>query len=422
VPGWESRLAAADMLSHVLDGRVTLDEALESSAPYSNLAGSDRGFARAMVSSALRRLGHIDAGLSSLIDRPLETANPLARALLRVGAAQLWDLDVPVHAVVSATVEAARRGRQEPSTRFINAVLRRADAPEAREGVAALPPEKVWPDWLRWRLGAALGAEATRALAAAQLETPDLDLCLKDPATREALIDALLAANVDARALGPNTVRVQGAPPALDALPGFADGQWWVQDLAASLPVQLLAPKPGERVVDLCAAPGGKTLQLAAGGAEVTAVDLNPERLERVAENLARVGLTARMVASDGRTFSPEMPVDAVLLDAPCAAFGTLRRNPEGAWIKPTDIDQGLIPVQRQLLAAAHRMLPPGGRCVYAVCSPLPEEGPGIVEPALREGTWRPGTWQVGPALRRVMPGDLAPVHDAFFIACLEKA
>lgn len=400
------------------------------SLPFSNLSGPDRGFARAMASETLRALGHIDLGLSGLLDRPIETANPLARALLRVGAAQLWRMGVPVHAAVSATVEAARRGGAERSAGLINAVLRKCDAAPARQRVLDLSPALIWPDWLRVRLSTALGVGPTNRMAEAQMRPAPLDLTFK--AGPDAWMEAL-----NAEQTGPTTARLADVEGAIDDLPGYAEGAWWVQDLAASLPVRLLAPQAGERIADLCAAPGGKTLQLAAAGARVTAIDDNGERLERVAENLARTGLQSELVTADARRWRPAEPLDAVLLDAPCSALGTLRRHPEGAWNKSPTLPEGLAGLQRDLLAAARHMLKPGGRLVYAVCSPLPEEGRAHIDDALATGGWRvanrsatthahavdlPATATLGPGWL-VTPGTLdGRDHDAFFIAILEKS
>jgi 16S rRNA (cytosine967-C5)-methyltransferase len=195
----------------------------------------------------------------------------------------------------------------------------------------------------------------------------------RDPAALSALIGGPLLVSGSVEATG----------GAIEEIPGFADGQWWVQDQAAALPAKLLAAKPGERVLDLCAAPGGKTLQLAATGAAVTALDRSAPRLDRLHENLARTGLTAEVIVADGETWSPEAPFDKILLDAPCSALGTLRRHPEGAWIK-TEADVARFPaVQARLLAAATRLLAPGGTLVYCVCSPIAAEGRDVVNAAL---------------------------------------
>lgn len=371
--GAESRLAAAELLHLTLDKRRTLDEAMELSETYGGLEGSDRGFARAIASSALRHLGWIDETVQPFLSRPLAATGIEIRALIRAGAAQVWFLDVAPHAAVNATVDAARltKGARSGGS-FLNAALRRVS--EATPPGETLPAEHIWPAWLRVRLTDSLGTEGARALANAQRGEPALHLtAARDPAALSALIGGPLLASDSVEATG----------GAIEEIPGFAEGQWWVQDQAAALPAKLLAAKPGERVLDLCAAPGGKTLQLAATGAAVTALDRSAPRLDRLHENLARTGLTAEVIVADGETWSPEAPFDKILLDAPCSALGTLRRHPEGAWIK-TEADVARFPaVQARLLAAATRLLAPGGTLVYCVCSPIAAEGRDVVNAAL---------------------------------------
>lgn len=374
--GAESRLAAAELLHLTLDKRRTLDEAMELSETYGELEGSDRGFARAIASSALRHLGWIDETVQPFLSRPLAATGIEIRALIRAGAAQVWFLDVAPHAAVNATVDAARltKGARSGGS-FLNAALRRVS--EATPPGETLPAEHIWPAWLRTRLTDSLGTDGARALANAQRGEPALHLTAAgDPATLAALIGGPLLASGSVEAPG----------GAIEELPGFTAGTWWVQDQAAALPAKLLAAKPGERVLDLCAAPGGKTLQLAATGAAVTALDRSAPRLDRLHENLARTGLRAEVLVADGETWSPESPFDKILLDAPCSALGTLRRHPEGAWIK-TEADVSRFPaVQARLLAAATRLLAPGGTLIYCVCSPIAAEGRDVVNAALTSG------------------------------------
>jgi 16S rRNA (cytosine967-C5)-methyltransferase len=377
VSGAESRLAAAELLHLTLDKRRTLDEAMELSETYGELEGSDRGFARAIASSALRHLGWIDETVQPFLSRPLAATGIEIRALIRAGAAQVWFLDVAPHAAVNATVDAARltKGARSGGS-FLNAALRRVS--EATPPGETLPAENIWPAWLRARLTDSLGTDGARALANAQRGEPALHLtAAREPATLAALIGGPL--------LPSGSVEAPGG--AIEEIPGFAEGTWWVQDQAAALPAKLLAAKPGERVLDLCAAPGGKTLQLAAAGAFVTALDRSAPRLDRLHENLARTGLKADVIVADGETWSPEAPFDKILLDAPCSALGTLRRHPEGAWIK-TEADVARFPaVQARLLAAAARLLAPGGTVVYCVCSPIAAEGRDVVNAALTSGS-----------------------------------
>jgi 16S rRNA (cytosine967-C5)-methyltransferase len=431
VAGWQSRLAAADILFQVTDEEVDLDTALEQSDPYARLSPSDRGFARAIASSALRGLGRIDWALGGLLDRPLEEIEPALRALLRTGVAQLWLLKAPDYAAVSATVEAARRW--PPARRgggLLNAVLRRASRePELFE---TAPPTSVWPHWLAGRMRAALGTERADELARQQLDEPTLDLSLKRPETAAAWAEQL-----DGEATEAGSVRLK-AGVRLAELPGYAEGEWWVQDAGAALAVRLLAPKAGETVLDLCAAPGGKALQIACSGARLIALDVSSQRLAVLTENARRVGAEMTIVAADARDWRPDAPVDAILLDAPCSAMGVLRRLPEAAWRRDPATLGRYPKLQADLLRSAFAMLKPGGRLVYCVCTPFPEEGAAVVAAALEQGWARlpvraeeiPGfahaLTPAGDVLTAPQPGakDSGETvrSDVFFLARLEKA
>ena len=260
---------------------------------------------------------------------------------------------------------AGARKATQPFKGLVNAVLRGL----LREPPPAPEPEAYAPPWLYARWRAAYGAEAADAIAARIAKEPDTDLTLRDPREAPALAEAL-----DARVLPGGTLRT-GKRGDLSDWPGFAEGRWWVQDAAAAIPARLLDLKPGETTLDLCAAPGGKTLQLASAGASVTAVDRSATRLKRLSENLARMGLTAEVVVADAAAWSDKRSFDAVLLDAPCSATGTFRRHPDVLWAaKPSDIAK-LAAVQTALLDAAADRVKPGGRLVYCVCSLEPEEG-----------------------------------------------
>jgi len=375
--GAGSRLAAAELLHLTLDKRRTLDEAMSLSNAYNDLEGPDRGFARAIASSALRHLGWIDAAVQPFLSRPLAATGIEIRALIRAGAAQIWFLDVAPHAAVNATVDAARLSRGSRSGgSFLNAALRRVS--EAAPPGETLAAEGIWPAWLAKGMADSLGTDGARTLAAAQRAEPALHLtAAASPESLAALVGGQLLPSGS----------VEAPTGAVEDLPGFAEGTWWVQDQAAALPAKLLGAQPGERVLDLCAAPGGKTLQLAAIGALVTALDRSGPRLARLRENLDRTGLKAEIVTADGETWAADAPFDRILLDAPCSALGTLRRHPEGAWIK-TEADVARFPsVQARLLASAARQLAPGGTLIYCVCSPLKAEGLDVVNAALTGGS-----------------------------------
>ncbi len=373
-----ARGVAFELLQAVLRRRRPLDEALAGHAGLARMEARDRAFARMLVATTLRRLGQIDAVLDRCVTRPLPARAAAVRDLLRLGAAQLLFLGTPAHAAVDGTVEAVARGGPEAAgfKGLANAVLRRI----ANEGppAAISDPAVNTPAWLwdSWR--AAYGEATASAIAAAHLAEPPLDLTVKGDA-------AAWAARLGATVLPTGGLR-RPLGGAIEELPGYAEGAWWVQDAAAALPARLLGPVAGLRVVDLCAAPGGKTAQLAAAGAKVTAVDRSAARLERLAANLARLHLVARIVAADAAQWRPPAPADAVLLDAPCTATGTIRRHPDIPWLKTPDDLAKLVPLQDRLLAAAVEMMAPGGVLVYCVCSLQPEEGPRRVEGLLAAG------------------------------------
>lgn len=420
----QARLAAARLLVEILENRRTLDEALDRVEAFKTLEGPDRAFARAMTSAALRRLGQIDRGLAPFLNRPLAAAAPAARALLRIGAAQLWVLGAPAHAAVSETVGAAKLWPDaERAAGFLNAVLRKAAAD--RSAFDGLHASAIWPGWLEEDLRAALDEAGADALAASQFDEPPIHLTAKtDPAT--------VAAETGGEVLESGSVLAPRGTIA--SMEGYTSGDWWVQDQAATLPAQLLKPQPEDTVIDLCAAPGGKTMQLAAAGAHVIAVDRAKKRLERLTENLGRTALTegVSVVAKNAETWRPDMPANKILLDAPCSALGTLRRHPEGAWIKRADDVARYPEIQALLLRASIEMLAPGGVLIYCVCTPLPSEGRDVVNAALEEGalTRVSVTGEEVPGFADcVTPeGDLltlpSPTRacDAFFISRLMKS
>jgi len=356
-----ARREAARLLEAALARRGGLEEA--AAAPgFAGLSAQDRGFARALTLTALRWLGPIDRALDARLKSPPPEA---VRSLLRLGAAQLWRMEVPAFAAVDTAVALASAlpggGRFKG---LVNAVLRGL----GRDGPPEPPPEQFAPDWLLARWRAAYGEAAAHEIAAAIPREPPTDLTLKggDPA---ALAEAL-----EARVLPTGSLRTERRGD-VSGWPGYDEGGWWVQDAAASIPVRLLAPQPGESAIDLCAAPGGKTLQLAAAGARVTAVDRAAGRLRRLRENLARTGLEAETVAADAAAWPDPRTFDAVLLDAPCTATGTFRRHPDVLWAsRPGDLAP-LAALQARLLDAAAERTRPGGRLVYCTCSLEPEEG-----------------------------------------------
>jgi 16S rRNA (cytosine967-C5)-methyltransferase len=374
VPGLAARRVAADMLDAVLRQHRPLDEQFDGAGANAELAGlpdRDRALARALVATALRRLGTLRHLIGLFLEQgPPPQARRIETVLL-IGAAQILFLDVPDHAAVDLSVRLARADRDAVHfAGLVNAVLRRV-AREGAERLATLDAIVLdTPEWLLARWTRTYGETAARDIAAANGKEAALDLTVKSD--RESV-----AAQLAGRVLPTGTVRTI-AHGSVTALPGFAEGAWWVQDAAAALPARLLGDVAGLRVADLCAAPGGKTAQLIHAGARVTAVDRAPARLSRLRENLTRLSLQAELVCADVEEWQAEQ-FDAVLLDAPCSSTGTIRRHPDIPWLKqPTDITK-LAAFQSRLIDRALALTKPGGTLVYCTCSLEPEEGEDII-------------------------------------------
>ncbi len=397
-----------------MDAVLRRGESLEqaANAACQGLRGDDRALAIALVSEALRWCGPLDA----LIDSATATILPddaKVRTVLRLALVQYLILKTPPHAVVSTSLALLEGGPR----RLAHGILSRAQR-EAWQ-LPALPP---LPADVAARWQAAWGAPMLAAAGAALAEPPPLDLSFGDPAAAAAypLGDSLLSGH-----------RRVARGTAVNALPGFDSGGWWVQDIAATLPARLLGAGAGAAVIDLCAAPGGKSLQLAAAGWAVTAVEINPRRAERLAENLARCQLAADVVIADALTWQPAAPVDAVLLDAPCSATGIFRRHPDVLYRVDAAVIGQMAASQRALLARASGWLKPGGRLIYATCSLEPEEGEAViadflashpgwrVEPAAAE-LLPPGVSAAAAGWLRILPGAVgAGGNDGFFVAGL---
>jgi 16S rRNA (cytosine967-C5)-methyltransferase len=367
-PGLPARRAALDILTLVRAGKP-LDEALDACRSYDALIGPDRGFARAMATEVLRRQGTIDSVIGDYIDKPLPKRAERATEILRLAAAQMVLMDVAEHAAVSLAVALANEFRETAGyAALINAVARKIAA-NGKAAARKLPERADTPGWMWRSWERAYGPGPARAMAAAHRAEPPIDLTLKNPSDAERF-----AKELNAELLPTGSLRLpHGAR--IDTLPGFSDGAWWVQDAAAALPAKLLGDVSAKRVFDLCAAPGGKTMQLAAAGADVVAVDVQGARLKLVAENLARTGLKAETVKTDVLDWSPSEKADAVLLDAPCTATGTIRRHPDILWMKSEEAVATLARLQARLIDKSLSLLKEGGVLVYAVCSLQPEEG-----------------------------------------------
>ncbi|MEA2837474.1 MAG: rRNA (cytosine967-C5)-methyltransferase [Bradyrhizobium sp.] len=371
VPGLAARRIAADILDGVLHKRRTLDDQLDGAAAHpglKTLSDRDRALMRRLVATILRRLGTLGHVLSRLLDRGIPTDAPRAQSALLIGAAQILWMDVPDHAAVDLSVRLVQSDRRAAKyAGLVNAVLRRC----AREGQPLIDEVAAQtldvPPWLMARWVAHYGESTARGIATAIGHEPSLDLTVKADA-------AQWATRLHGEVLPTGTVRtlLQGS---VTMLPGFAEGQWWVQDAAAALPARLFGDVTGKTIADLCAAPGGKTAQLVLAGADVTAIDRSPNRVARLRDNFARLGLQAQMVVADATEWQSERQFDGVLVDAPCASTGTIRRHPDVAWLRQ-ELDIGaLMALQQRLLQKAVTLLKPGGTLVYCTCSLEPEEG-----------------------------------------------
>jgi len=368
-----ARAVALDLLQAVLVHQRTLDESIEKHAGWPQLETRDRGFARLLTSTTLRRLGEINQALDLFIKERLPLKARAVADALRLGACQILFLGTPPHAAVGETVELI--GNLDSLAGYkglANAVLRRM----AREKPATDPWRNV-PGWLKESWLAAYGEPKARAIAAAHLNEAPLDLSLKDN-------ESEWAGKLGGEILPTGTLRLPAGSGPVETLPGFTEGEWWVQDAAASLPARLLGQP--RHAIDLCAAPGGKTAELLARGIAVTAVDRSAQRLVRLKENLRRLKFEATVIEADAATWRPAELAEAVLLDAPCSATGTIRRHPDLPWLKkPADLPK-LTALQDRLLANAIAMTQPGGVIVYATCSLQPEEGIARIESLITSG------------------------------------
>lgn len=434
--GLPARRAAVELLSAVLINKQSLDDilgrSLERGAMF-NLPVRDRALTRAIVAASLRRKGQLDQVLGAFLERGMPENSGTLYPILLSAAAQLIFLDTPPHAAIDLAVTLAQYDpRAARYDKLANAVLRRV-ATGGKAIASSLDAARVnTPEWLWSRWVGYWGETRAHKIAAAHLVEPPLDLTVKaDP--------ALWAEKCSGRVLLTGSVRFL-PKGRIEDLPGFAEGAWWVQDVAASLPARLLGKIAGKRVADLCAAPGGKTAQLALQGASVVAVDSSKFRLSLLAENLARLGLSAETVTADAATWQPADPFDAVLLDAPCSSTGTIRRHPDIPYVKsPGDI-VALTALQARLLDNAARLVKPGGRLVYSTCSLEPEEGEGQIaafltrnrgfslEPVDNSELFGQDAWIEPSGCLRTFPFELALESpewsgmDGFFAARLRRA
>ena len=428
--GLALRVAAAAALDGVLSRRLTAEDALAAALGSDRLESRDQAFAMQIVMTTLRRLGQIDAALAQYLAKPLPRKSGTSQAILRTAAAQLLFLETPPYAAINLAVEAARLDRNARHfAGLVNAVLRKVSSERPRWSRAPEVPHINTPDWLWQRWVRQYGAGVAERIAAAHLEEPPTDIAVKGDgsAWARALYGTLLLSD---------HVRLPSSAAAIPELAGFGSGEWWVQDVAASLPVRLLGDVRDKKVADLCAAPGGKTLQLASRGARVTALDSSQSRLGRLRENLARTRLDATVVCADVMTFEPAGVFEAVVLDAPCSATGTVRRHPEIPYTRSSrDIAQ-LARLQARLLRRAAGWVAPGGRLLFCTCSLEEEEGERQIEHFLaetedfvpwveaRSAAGLPENLDVGPGMIRTYPHFMlngAPGMDGFFACVLKR-
>jgi len=379
VPGLAARVAAAAILRDVIANGHTLDELFAAGPGLSRLAGldpRDTALTRSIVTAALRRLGTIRYALADLLERGLPRTAAQIEYCLIAAAAQILFLDVPDHAAVDLAVRMTRLdAKTAPYAALVNGVLRNLARQREAFLAAAETLDQDTPPWLAAHWRKTYGEETALAIALAHRQEPTLDITVKsDP--------QLWAERLGARLLPTGSLRLASHVPVRE-LPGYAEGEWWVQDAAAALPAQLFSIEPGMKIADLCSAPGGKAAQLAARGARVTAIDRSAERLKLLSSNFERLRLEAEIIVADVVTLNG-LSFDAVLLDAPCSATGTIRRHPDVAWTKkPGDLTK-LAALQSRMLDKAFELVRPGGTIVYCTCSLEPEEGEQQIAALLR--------------------------------------
>ncbi|MGD1888626.1 MAG: 16S rRNA (cytosine(967)-C(5))-methyltransferase RsmB [Cohaesibacteraceae bacterium] len=434
-PGLAARRWAADLVFDVTANGRSLEGTFDGPGSKQVSNPADIALTQSLVLSTLRHLGTLDAALGNCLDRPLKPSQARAQATLRVLATQLLILDMPAHAAVTLAVEDVA---QSPKTRALKGLVNAVGRRMAREGKALLPAEPALeqPKWLAQRWAETYGKKTGDHVLASLRNQPAIDLTPNPSIDREDLLKAL--AEHGPTLLPTGSIRLAN-PGRITELPGFKEGHWWVQDVAAALPATILLESledpSGATVLDMCAAPGGKTAQLAATGADVTAVDRSQSRMGRLTDNLKRLGLQARTVIGDARAVVPNRHLSAVILDAPCRATGTLRRHPDLAHVRRPDDIVALANLQSELLEAAAKRTAPGGTLVYATCSMEPEEGEDQISQflaghpnwALESIDWSDlpararqadGTVRTLPHMAPASP-DIAGGMDGFFIAKL---
>jgi 16S rRNA (cytosine967-C5)-methyltransferase len=421
-----ARVGALHVLNAVLREKTSIDEAMEAGRKHVK-DPRDRGFQFHLVMTTLRHLGEINMVLGKFLTRQPKGRAKAVVGVLQLGIAQVVYMDVPGFAAASTSVDLVRKVGFSGHAKLVNAIMRKVVADGAGLIENCDAPRTNTPGWLWESWVAAYGNKATRQIATAHAIEPPLDISVKSDT-------AGWAERLSGEVLPTGTIRLQSGGT-IEGLNGYADGQWWVQDAGAAIPARLMGDVKGLRIADLCAAPGGKTAQLAHGGAHVIALDRSAQRLERLRENMKRLALNVDVVAVDACDWQPDSPLDAVLLDAPCSATGTIRRHPDVVLGKSMEDVRSLAKLQTQLLKAAIQMIRPGGTVIYCVCSLQPEEGPDQIAALLKDHTdikIAPVTPDEIPGLREAVGDDgtvrILPSYwakqggiDGFYVARLQK-
>lgn len=367
----DARRAALIIIGSVLNARQPFDTVLEINQDFKQLDIRDRAFVRMMVTTALRRLGEIDAFIKRASDKPDQNLQPMLKNILRLGIVQILYLNVPDHAAVDTSVRLAENQGLSKFKGLVNALLRNIARSHGDWEEEIDPSRSDMPEWLLKMLEEDYGAERADSIARASLREAPLDISVKSPEKADQI-----ARDIGGVKLWNGSIRLESAGQ-VHQLEGYDDGSWWVQDVAASLPVQIMGDIAGRDVIDLCAAPGGKTAQLASAGAYVHSLDRSARRLERFMDNMRRLRLDKNVtpVSADASVWKPAEQADAVILDAPCSATGTIRRNPDIIHLKSQSDVLKMGEVQRNLLRNAADMVKPGGLLIYCTCSLQKREG-----------------------------------------------
>ncbi len=430
--GVASRVAAAQLVGHVMEKHATIDEALDRVSSKTRISEEDRRLVHAISGIVFRKLPYIDAVIRDAMTSHKDPKPPILRHLLRVGVAQLLYMAVPEHAAINTCVSATGSLRLSKQKGLVNAILRSVQ--RAKQGVLVHEPDalEMLPDWLKKGWIRHYGELESKAMAAAMAQEAPVDIVVND--SQASLYWAQM---LGGEVLISNAIRIRGRGGQVASWPGFREGAWWVQDLSATLPIRMLGDVAGKSVLDVCAAPGGKSQMLARAGARVTALDVAPVRMKRLTENLVRLNMVQQVqtVVIDALKYNPESRFDAVVLDAPCSSTGTLRRHPELPWIHEKKQLEKLTLTQRELLRHCAGLINHDGIMLYCTCSCEPEEGENQVEEFLAERSDFKEIKQIPTSLSallspginntgyRAKPQTLAASGgmDGFFMALLKK-